>query len=273
MNAVYSGKPNVVTIHGNMAELNRLGETFKSARLYGILASRLETHSLGRTGGVFCNSAYTESLVAPRAKRTWRVPNAIRGEFFRPRNRQTGSPEVPMILNVGVLGMRKRQLEILRMAAELHTEGYRFQLVFTGAFSTAQEYGQTFASELRKAEKAGYATHAGYLNADSLISLMDEASGFVHFPSEEAFGLVVAEAMARGLKFLGANLGGIKEIATGIPGAELHLSFEELKRGMAAWLDDGAQRVPDAATTIRDKYSPEAVARQHIEIYHDLLNR
>lgn len=273
MSASYSGYPNVVTIHGNMAELNRLGSTFQNARLYGFLAARLETHSLGRTGGVFCNSAYTESLVAPRAKRTWRVPNAIRSSFFREAKSPPTPRELPLLLNVGHLGIRKRQLEILRMAAELHREGHQFQLVFTGAFPTTDEYGSTFAAELRQAEQAGFASHAGFLNADALIDLMDEACGFVHFPSEESFGLVVAEAMARGLKFFGANLGGIKEIGAGIPGAELHDGFSGLKAGIARWLETGAPRVPEAAATIRQHYSPEAVAARHVAIYHEILDR
>jgi len=273
MCAVYSGVPNIVTIHGNMAELHRLGETFQNAPVYGFMASRMETHALGKTNGVFCNSAYTESLVAPRAKQTWRVPNAIRGSFFRIPKAGTCPRDIPLILNVGHLGARKRQLEILRMAAGLHREGHRFQLIFTGAMVTSNEYGRTFAEELQQAEKAGFAAHAGFLNAEALIDLMDEANGFIHFPSEEAFGLVVAEAMARGLKFFGANLGGIKEIAAGIPGAELHDDFPSLSHGITRWLESEAPKIPEAAITIRERYSPEAVARKHIEIYRELLGR
>src|ERR1035441_3189235 len=59
--AVFSGFPNVVTIHGNMAELARqFGERVGS---YGWLAAKLETFTLKRTDGVLCNSAYTEQLV------------------------------------------------------------------------------------------------------------------------------------------------------------------------------------------------------------------
>jgi glycosyltransferase involved in cell wall biosynthesis len=270
MSATHSGFPNVLTIHGNMAELNRLGVTFQNARLFGMIASRLETHALARTNGVFCNSTYTESLVAPRAKKTWRVPNAIRSSFFRPATTPPADRAVPLLLNVGHLGIRKRQLEILRMVTDLHREGHQFRFVFTGAFSTHDEYGRTFAAELRQAEKTGFASHAGFLDVDALINLMDEASGFIHFPSEEAFGLVVAEAMARGLKFFGANLGGIKEIGAGLPGAELHDDFAGLKSGITRWLKEGAPRVPDAAETIRQRYSPAAVAARHVAIYRDL---
>ena len=82
ISAVFSGYPNVVTIHGNMAELAR---QFRK-RIGGFywLAARLEDFTLKRTIGVFCNSSYTEQLVRARARRTWRVANAIREAFFAP---------------------------------------------------------------------------------------------------------------------------------------------------------------------------------------------
>jgi glycosyltransferase involved in cell wall biosynthesis len=273
MSATHSGFPNVVTIHGNMAELNRLGINFQNQRLFGFLASRLESHALRRTDGVFCNSAYTESLVAPRSQRTWRAPNAIRARFFRKARCSPGPSEVPIILNVGHLGARKRQLEILKMAGELHDLGHAFKLVFLGALSEGSPYGQTFIEEMKRAEAKGYAYHGGFLDADGLIDLMDQAHGFVHFPLEEAFGLVVAEAMARGLKFFGADLGGIKEIAAGIPGAELHSDFATLKKGLAAWLKAGAPRQPDAAGQIAERYHPKVIAERHLQIYQEVLNR
>src|SRR5262249_50249020 len=82
LGAVFSGWPNVVTIHGNMKAMT----AFHPARIgsFHWLAARLETVALRRTAGVFCNSAYTESLVSPRTRRVWRVPNAVRPAFFSP---------------------------------------------------------------------------------------------------------------------------------------------------------------------------------------------
>ena len=57
--------------------------------------------------------------------------------------------------------------------------------------------------------------------SNELIALFDQAGALVHFPSEEAFGLVAAEALARGLKLFGARVGGIPEIAAGATDAEL----------------------------------------------------
>jgi glycosyltransferase involved in cell wall biosynthesis len=255
-----------------MAELNRLGDTFLDAPVYGFLASRLETHALRRTGGVFCNSAYTESLVAPRARQTWRVPNAIRADFFQPATDGSKRP-IPTLVNVGVIGARKRQLELLRMVGEIVKSGRQMQAVFAGSLSENSEYGAAFATELRKAEAAGYAAFVGFLKLPELIRLLDSCHAFLHFPSEEAFGLVVAEAMARGLKFFGANLGGIVDIASGIDGAELHDDFESLRTGITRWLDAGAPAPMLAADEITKRYHPKVIAKRHVEIYREVLGR
>lgn len=269
MNAVHSGYPNVVTIHGNMAELNRLGETFQDARLYGFLASRLETHALRRSMGVLCNSAYTESLVAPRSRKIWRIPNAIRKAFFEPAATRPAT-DVPLIVNVGLVSPRKRQLEILRAAAALHQQGLEFRIIFAGAVPSS-DYGKAFSAELNRAENAGYASHAGFLNTSRLIRLMDESHAMIHFPSEEAFGLVVAEAIARGLKFFGSDLGGIRDIAGPLDGTELHDTLENVAHAIGSWLQSGAPRAEHLQPVISELYHPIVVAKQHIEIYKELF--
>jgi len=272
MSAVHSGFPNVLTIHGNMAELNRLGDTFCDAKIYGFLASRLETYALNKTQGVFCNSLYTRSLVAPRAKKTWLVPNAIRKTFFQDQS-CASKESTPTLVNVGVVCPRKQQLTILKMVGEIVKSGHSLHIVFAGSFSETSEYGAAFAAELRRAEKAGYASFVGFLDSARLIQLLDSSHGFLHFPTEEAFGLVVAEAMARGLKFFGSNLGGIKDIAHGIEGAELHANFESLKSGIIKWLTLGALSPKSSATEIAARYHPKVVAEQHVEIYKEFLGR
>ena len=271
MAAVYSGFPNVVTIHGNMAELQRLG--MQGHRAFGYAASLLETHVLKRTEGVLCNSSYTKELVAPRAKQTWLVPNAIRPEFFVSPSTLSYRASVPTVLNVGLIGPRKRQLEILRAIGDVVKRGFPMKIVFVGEFSNETPYGKEFAEELRKGQDAGYAGYEGFLSAVDLIALMDQSQGFVHFPSEEAFGLVVAEAMARGLKFFGANLGGIIDISEGVPGAELYNDFDSLINGLISWVQLGGSRQPLAAQSIAERYSPKTVAQKHLEIYCKVLKK
>lgn len=266
--AVYSGIKNVVTIHGNMAEIHRLG--FAGSPLYGHLAARLETHALGKTRGVFCNSGYTENLVAPRAHKTWRVSNAIRLSFFDQPPAPRRNREKPQLLTVGVISPRKQPLELLRAAEALHRQGASFRLVFIGVVPSGSDYARAFTAEMLRAEKKGYAHCTGFLKPEELIALMDASDGFVHFPKEEAFGLVVAEALARGLKFFGANTGGIPDIAKGISGVELYDRIEDLSGGISRWLQADAPRPDTAAREVRERYHPNVIAGMHKTIYETL---
>jgi glycosyltransferase involved in cell wall biosynthesis len=253
-----------------MAELQRLGH--HGHRLYGTLASLLEGHALARTNGVLCNSAYTKGLVHYRARKTWLVPNPIRTPFFQ-KSLCDPITDAPILLNVGLVTPRKRQLEILRGIRSLRRMGHVFKIVFCGGLSEDTEYGRQFTLELKAAEKEGFADFAGFLNVQDLVKLMDRSSGFIHYPSEEAFGLVVAEALARGLKFFGANLGGICDIVSDIPGTELHDTMESLCTGVSKWLADGAPRHPHAAAEIERRYHPQVIANRHIQIYREILGQ
>lgn len=266
ISAVFSGFPNVVTIHGNMQAV---------ARLYGLrgggffwLAAQLETFTLRRTAGVFCNSAYTENLVAPRARQTWRVANALRPAFFDPPASMP-RPEKPVLLNIGVVEPRKQQVELLALAHRLHQRGLRFELQFIGHRADHPGYCEQFARALVVGEATGYARHLGLLSAEQLITALDAASAVVHFPTEEAFGLVVAEALARNRKFFGAATGGIVDIATAVDGAELISpgDFTALETAIANWLTAGCPQPANAAAVMRERYHPLVIAEQHREIY------
>jgi glycosyltransferase involved in cell wall biosynthesis len=106
-----------------------------------------------------------------------------------------------------------------------------------------------------------------------LITCFDHAAAVVHFPSEEAFGLVVAEALARGLKFFGSRLGGILDIAEGTPGAELFEGgdWNGLQAAIGRWIKQGFPR-PGPASVIRERYHPQVIARRHVEIYREVLS-
>ncbi|MDR3457172.1 MAG: glycosyltransferase family 4 protein [Verrucomicrobiae bacterium] len=270
ISAVCSGFPNVLTIHGNM---KAIAEVYR-ARIgsFHWLTARLETFALGRTAGVFCNSAYTEKLVAPRTEKIWRVPNALRAEFFEPLpERKSGS--TPILLNIGVIEPRKQQLELLHVARRLHGRGLKFQLQFAGDRVTHSDYGRRFTRELAAAEKAGYARHRGLLPTPQLIAAMDAADALVHFPSEEAFGLVVAEALARNLKLFAAATGGVVDIIAGVADTESFAAadFAGLENALARWLAAGCPPPSDAAGLMRARYHPKIVAQRHLEIYREVL--
>jgi glycosyltransferase involved in cell wall biosynthesis len=271
VSAIFSGFPNVLTIHGNM----RAVADFYHSPIgsFHWLAARLETLALRKTAGVFCNSAYTECAVAPLAKRTWRVPNALRTPFFD-RPVAISRPARPILLNVGSLVAHKRQTEILAVARKLWQRGFQFELQFAGDTYTKDDYLANFLRQIREAESAGYARHLGVLSLEQLITAMDEASALVHFPGEEAFGLVVAEALARNMKLFAGSTGGVVDIATGVEGVELFpgQDWTGLEQSLARWLEMGCPRPSTAAAVMRQRYHPEVIARRHVEIYREVLS-
>ncbi len=271
ISAVFSGLPNVVTIHGNMQAVAQMfGSRIGS---FHWLAARLETLTLRRTSGVFCNSAYTEGLVAPRTRKTWRVPNALRCDFFNTEPKRAVCQ--PVLLNIGGMLPYKQTVEMLAMARRLHQRGCQFEMQFAGDRAAHTDYGKTFARELAKAESAGYARHLGTLNTAQLIAAMDAASALVHFPTEEAFGLVVAEALARNLKLFCAATGGVTDIATGAEAAELFKAsdFSGLEDAIARWIREGCPRPTTTADTMCERYHPMVIARRHLEIYREVLKQ
>jgi glycosyltransferase involved in cell wall biosynthesis len=270
MGAVLSGFPNVLTIHGNMREI----AAFYRARIGNFywLSARLEKFALRRTAGVFCNSTYTENLVRPVAAKTWRVPNPVRQKFFdTPISRQ--GKNVPVLLNVGILSPYKRQREILVLAGNLWRRGLKFQMQFAGDNAATTEYGASFMRELAAAEKLGYARHIGLLPTEKLISAMDAADALVHAPTQEAFGLVVAEALSRNLKLFGSATGGVADIAGGVEGVELfpQSDLPAMEQTIARWIAAGCPRPTAAAAVMRERYHPQIIAQRHMEIYREVL--
>ena len=145
---------------------------------------------------------------------------------------------------------------------------------FAGAVKTETGYDAEIMPQLAEAQKAGYARHLGNLPANKLVAAMDAASSLVHFPAEEAFGLVVVEALARNRKLFAAATGGIVDIATGIEGMELLPAddWPGLENAIARWLAAGAPCPTTAAAMMRRLYHPEIVARRHLEIYREVIN-
>ena len=271
LSAAFSGFPNVVTIHGNMTTVARAMKARVGSYLW--CAALLERFTLPRTLGVFCNSAYTESVVGKYARQTWRVPNALRREFFQTLLPSTLATAKPILLNIGAISPYKRQLALLELAEELHREGHSFELQFIGAADARDKYAAIFLQRIDAAARIGFARYLGTKSPAELIATLDAASALIHVPSEEAFGLVVAEALARNLKFFGTKIGGLIDIASGVESAELFPLEDSsgLKSAIAKWLRSGCPRPESAAREMQRCYDPEVIALRHAEIYREVI--
>lgn len=269
ISTVLSGFPNVLTIHGNMRSIAKYYKSKIAS--YHWLTARLESFALHHTRGVICNSSYTEELVLRCNKVVWRVPNPLRMQFLD--TPLVSGLRLPVILNVGVVTPYKRQLEILAMAKNMWTRGLRFIFHFAGSLDKSSSYGAAFKRELEQAEMDGYARYLGVLTTSQLISAMDHSAALVHAPVEEAFGLVVAEALSRNLKLFASATGGIVDIASNVEGAELFpaSAWTGMESAITRWIEKGSPRPTTASITMRLKYHPLVIASRHLEIYHEVL--
>ena len=269
--AVFSGFPNVITIHGNMSAIAH--STKAPIGSYWWWMAILERFTLPRTCGVFCNSKHTESLVQQRTRKTWLVPNAVRREFFDTPFRR-GLTSKPVLLNIGTISPLKQQLALLELADDLHQKGHSFDFHFIGSADPRNSYAAAFLDRVAIAERKGFAGYFGMKSLPELIASFDAAAALVHVPSEEAFGLVVAEALARNLKFFGTNVGGLRDIADGVEGAELvsPMNFAGLSAAITSWLALGCPRPTSSVQQIRLRYHPAVIARRHLEIYREILD-
>jgi glycosyltransferase involved in cell wall biosynthesis len=268
--AVFSGFPNVVAMQGNMAEQARLNRPRVGSYLW--LTARLENFTLRRTSGVFCNSSYTEKLVRPRARRTWLMPHPLHQAFLDPPPDPGARPCV--LLNVGVICPRKRQLELLDVAEALHRQGLKFEFRFVGYIYNRQDsYVTAFLNRIQPMTAAGYARYDGSPAKRELLQCYDAAAAMVHFPTEDAAPMVVLEGLGRDLKFFGARVGGIVDTAGPMPAAELFApdDWPGLTAAIARWIAQGHPRPVGNAALIRERYDPVTLAKRHVDIYREVI--
>jgi len=236
------------------------------------MAAKLERFALARTR-VFSATPDTQDGWWNRLRpRHGLVPNAIRSPFLDiPPASAPESP--PVLLCLGTISPYKQQLQLLRVIRALHSRGLRFAVHFAGSLDAESDYGKEFLHEISMAEAAGCTGISAISDAAAIIARMDAASALVHVPSEEAFGLVVAEALARNLHVFGFSVGGIPDIAGGLEAAEsvAPQDWEGLEESIAHWIINGAEKPKKSAGAMRDRYSPEAIAMRHLDIYREVL--
>jgi glycosyltransferase involved in cell wall biosynthesis len=265
--AVFSGFPNVLTIHGNMriiAQVNR-DRPFS----YGWLNAHLEAFTIPRSRGVVCITRYTQDAVRDLAQRTWLLPNAVDARYFDVRPAPSAPP---VVLCVGLVCHRKNQNRFIRSLDELAARR-PMRVRFLGEVPVG-DYGTDFRTLLAARP---WCEHGGFVDRAALAAELARAS-LLALPSlEDNCPMAVIEAMAARVPVAVARVGGVPDLveegATG-------MFFDPLdERSMAgaveALLGDPA-RAAHMGVAGRERalqrFAPRVVAERHIEIYRDVLN-
>jgi len=258
ISAVLSGFPNVLTIHGNMrfiAEVNR-SRPFS----FWWLAARLERFTIPRSQGVVCITHYTQEAVAPLAKQTWVVPNAVDASFFE-INAAPPTDKPPVILCVGLICMRKNQNAFIRALDALAAQR-PFKLVFLGHAAPGREYDDEFLDLLKSRP---WCAHGGFADRDSLRRHLQEAR-LLALPSIEDNCPMAAKV--GGLPDL------IEEGRTGFFCNPLDgLSMREAVETVLSNPAKARDLAVTAKAQARKRFHPMEIAKRHLEIYAEVLRQ
>jgi glycosyltransferase involved in cell wall biosynthesis len=271
LNAVFSGFPNVLTIHGNMRAVARVNRV-KPLSFYW-LAARLEALTLPRAAGVVCITHYTERAVRNLARRTWVVPNAVDASFFEVSAAPPPAAP-PRILCVGVVCGLKNQNGLIQ-ALDALAQRRPLEVVFLGATNEDDAYSGEFSRLLRERP---WCVYGGVSSREQLKEHLRQAS-LLALPSfEENCPMVLLEAMASGVPVLAAKVGGVPDLIqdgeTGVfcdphDAASIRTGVERILANPTA----ARQMAWRAKLVAQERFHPRTVAQQHVAIYREVLQQ
>ena len=265
LSAVFSGRPNVLTVHGNMRRIARVNRARPFS--FAWITARLEALALRRTNGVVCITEHTKREVESLARQIWVVPNAVDPAFFSVK-RNPASP--PLFVCVASISLLKNQQRLIRAVDSL-VRDQPVRLLFLGLSDTSA-YSREFQELL---STRPWCEHRGFVKPAELREILGTVTGLVLPSLEENCPMVLLEAMAAGVPMLASSVGGVPELIDPTTGwlfdplmeSEISRSIQECLRSPAranAMAETACQRA-------KERFHPEKVAARHLEIYRETI--
>lgn len=268
VSAVFSGCPNVLTLHGNIRIISALNRDRPFSYMW--LAARLEGFVLPRTHGVVCISNHTREAVKDLARRTWVAPNAVDKSLFDVQTAPDASIP-PVGLCIGSILPLKNQNALIRALDPLARQ-MKFKIVFASE-KTSGPYSEEFHGLVRDRPWCEY---AGFLNREELKARLVTAS-FVVLPTlEDNCPMAVLEGMAAGVPVISSKVGGVPDlIEDGKTGLlcdpRRPESFREGVKKIVADRSWAQQLAATARAEALRRFHPQVVAQEHLRIYREVL--
>ncbi len=185
-------------------------------------------------------------------------PNVVTDEFFvdEPAER---SKDYFQFVNVAILDERKNQRLLIEAFANRFRDREDYRLVVAGD-------GPLRPALLALTEELGVSEQVdvrGFINRDQVVELLDESHVFVLASRAETFGVVVVEAMARGIPVVSSNIDGTREIITEENGL-LFPPGDKVAMGDAMeWMVEHYDEYTphDIVESVRSRFGPDAVVK------------
>lgn len=267
LDAVFSGFPSVLTVHGNVRRLARVAGARPLS--YAWLAAQLEGVALPRARGVVCISHHTRREVEGLARRTWVVPNAVDRAYFSVTARPPSLPNVLCVANISII---KNQNRLIRALDGLARE-QPFNLMFHGLVHPQYPYDAEF---MQLVKDRPWCEYRGFADKPGLRQALSEASLLVLPSLEENCPMAVLEAMAAGVPVVASRVGGVPDL---VEEGETGLLIDpddasSIASAVGRMLADPAARARMAAKArerAKERFDPRVVADRHLEIYREAL--
>ncbi|MES2474543.1 MAG: glycosyltransferase family 4 protein [Verrucomicrobiota bacterium] len=258
--------PRLLTIHGHMARIAEI--THAKFPSYYWMASRLEAMAVRKADGVVALSNYTRERLKDHCRKSWVLPNALDTSFFGVNSPATGN----IALCVGAVTPWKRQLELIQALDECPA-GRRPRVVFLGSLGN-DSYGQQVKAAI---DQRDWCDYQGFADRRTLREWLSKAALLILPSIEDNCPMVILEAMAAGVPVAGSHIGGIPDLVEeGVTGT---LFDPQIPTDMAGKIGElmGAPELRAACASLSaaralERYSPEVIARRHLEIYREVIS-
>jgi glycosyltransferase involved in cell wall biosynthesis len=170
-------------------------------------------------------------------------------------------PPGPYLLAVGDLRKKKNFVTLARAHARLHADGATHRLIIAGL-----DAGE--AAAIREAAGDAPLELTGYVSDEDLDALIRGADLLVHPSLYEGFGLILAEAMSRGIPLAVADATALPETAGGAAVLFDPLDPDALADAVNAALENGPQ-LAAAGRTRAANLSWDTTAAATVAVYRE----
>lgn len=268
--AVISGFPCVVTIHCVLSDIiDQVGlGLFSRMRVFYLL----EKYVLSKAKFIIGTTEYMNSSVKSYKANFYAIENSVDPLFFsdskRPKNEKA-------FLFVGRISPEKGIETLLDAMDRLKTKGMRPSINILGVPSN-KKYSRLIERKIRTSGLEHNIMFRGRVSQEEVASYMEESVALILPSRYDAFGLVLAEALATGTPVIASRVGGIPYV---VENGKTGFLFETgdadvLAEKMMLLLQDRdlrrlmGQRGKQEAM---QRFHPDVVARKTMEVYEKVI--